>query len=175
MDKLRKARQYYNEHLNNSMVHELVLAFLLELILETLGRQQLPGLGGLLWMVQHPLVFFYNVLIIFATLCIGSLFKRRMFVTGLITFVWMLIGVANGVILTQRMTPFTMKDLSAMTEGATILTNYMAMWQIIMIGVVILLVVIGFVILFIKGPKHKEAIKFAKRCGIDTRGLYARR
>lgn len=58
MDKLRKARQYYNEHLNNSMVHELVLAFLLELILETLGRQQLPGLGGLLWMVQHPLVFF---------------------------------------------------------------------------------------------------------------------
>ncbi|MBQ1471957.1 MAG: LTA synthase family protein [Eubacterium sp.] len=162
MDKLRKARQYYNEHLNNSMVHELVLAFLLELILETLGRQQLPGLGGLLWMVQHPLVFFYNVLIIFATLCIGSLFKRRMFVTGLITFVWMLIGVANGVILTQRMTPFTMKDLSAMTEGATILTNYMAMWQIIMIGVVILLVVIGFVILFIKGPKHKEAIKFKR-------------
>ena len=109
-------------------------------------------------------VFSTTYLSYLVTLCIGSLFKRRMFVTGLITFVWMLIGVANGVILTQRMTLFTTKGsfFGQLTEGATILTSYMAMWQIIMIGVVILLVVIGFVILFIKGPKHKEAIKFQR-------------
>jgi hypothetical protein len=144
------------------MVHELLLAFLIELILETLGRQQVPGLGGILWMVQHPVVFFYNVLIVFATLCIGSRFRRRVFVTGLISFVWLIIGAANGMILNQRMTPFTMKDLSAATEGATILTNYMPIWQIVLIGVVILLVVAGFVVLFIKGPKHKERIKLKR-------------
>jgi phosphoglycerol transferase MdoB-like AlkP superfamily enzyme len=162
MEKIKKVRQYYKEHLNNSMVHEVLLAFFIELILETLGRQQVPGLGGILWLVQHPVVFFYNVLIIFATLCIGSLFKRRLFVTSLICFVWLLIGVANGVILTQRMTPFTMKDLSAMTEGATIMTNYMSMWQIGLIITIIVLVVIGFVILFLKGPRHEKPILFKR-------------
>ena len=75
-------------------------------------------------MFDSPLVFFYNTLIIFATLVIATLFRRRVFFLTVVTIIWMAIGITNGIILIERMTPFTVKDLSAITDGATIITNY---------------------------------------------------
>jgi phosphoglycerol transferase MdoB-like AlkP superfamily enzyme len=107
-------------------------------------------------------VFFDNVLIIFATLSIATLFKRRAFVMTLVSSVWMAIGITNGIILTQRMTPFTMKDLSSLTDGATIMTNYLSVTQIgLMIGGVAA-IVIAFVILFIKGPKKPAKVNIKR-------------
>ena len=74
-------------------------------------------------MFHEPLVFLYNALIIFATLVIASVFKRRLFVFTIVTLFWLIIGIVNGVILTQRMTPFTVKDLSILDDGITIVTN----------------------------------------------------
>jgi phosphoglycerol transferase MdoB-like AlkP superfamily enzyme len=144
------------------MVVCLIIAFLINLIIETLARQSLPGLGGLVFMVTKPLVFFDNVLIIFASLSIATLFKRRAFVMTLVSSVWMAIGIANGIILTQRMTPFTMKDLSSLTDGATIMTNYLSVMQIgLMIGGVAA-IVIAFVVLFIKGPKKPAKVNIKR-------------
>jgi len=159
---MEKIKDFYKKHLRNSLVVCLVVAFLLNLIIETLARQSLPGLGGLLFMVTKPLVFFDNVLIIFATLSIATLFKRRAFVMTLVSSVWMAIGITNGIILTQRMTPFTMKDLSSLTDGATIMTNYLSVTQIgLMIGGVAA-IVIAFVVLFIKGPKKQAKVNIKR-------------
>ncbi|MBQ1489547.1 MAG: sulfatase-like hydrolase/transferase [Eubacterium sp.] len=149
--------------LNNSIVMCFLVAFLIELIAETLGRQQTPGLGGLQFMVSHPVVFFYNVLLIFATLSISILFRRRAFMMALIALPWMAIAVTNGVILMQRMTPFTMKDLSAMTEGMTILTNYMSVGEIAGIVAVLVLLIAAFVVLLIKGPRVAHPASLRKR------------
>ena len=50
-------------------------------------------------MFDSPLVFFYNTLIIFATLVIATLFRRRVFFVTVVTIIWMAIGITNGIIL----------------------------------------------------------------------------
>ena len=69
-------RKFYR----NSFVCAGVWALLLNLVIETLGRFPTVGIfGGLSFMVHSPLVFLYNALILYATLVLASLFKRRVF------------------------------------------------------------------------------------------------
>ncbi len=140
----------------------VVYAFILNLFMETLARKGVSWAGGFQFLVNSPLVFLYNTLIIFATLTFAALFRRRVFAITIITACWAAIGIANGIILTQRMTPFTVKDLSAITEGATLITNYLSKLQIVLIAVGLILLVIGVVFLFIKGPKKKEPINYRR-------------
>ena len=145
-------RKFYK----NSFVFAFVWAIILNLIIETLGRFPTEGvLGGFQFLFESPLVFAYNALIIFATLSIASIFKRRAFFMTIISIFWLGIGITNGVILTQRMTPFTVKDLSNFEDGLTILTNYLKTWQIVLVAVALVVIVVGLVLLFIKGPKKK--------------------
>ena len=108
------------------------------------------------------MVFCYNALLIFSTLLVASVFRRRTFVFTIITIFWLAIGITNGVILTQRMTPFTVKDLSNLEDGATIVTTYLSRTEIILIGAGILLALAGLVLLFLKGPKKKGLLKWKR-------------
>ena len=152
-------KSFYQKYLHNSFCFCLVWAFILNLFIETLARK---WLGGVMFMMESPVVFFYNCLIIFATLVVATLFKRRVFFITFISSLWLAIGITNGVILTQRLTPFTMKDLTAMTDGLTIITNYFTMAQIIGLCIGMVLLVIAFVVLWIKAPKKKERVKWKR-------------
>ena len=152
-------KAFYEKYLKNSFFFCLAWAFTLNLLIETLARK---GFNGVLWMLESPVVFFYNCLIIFATLVIATLFKRRVFFITLITTLWLAIGVANGVILMNRLTPFTMKDLTAMTDGLTILTNYFTIPQLVGLGVGIIAILIAFVVLWIKAPKKKDKVNWKR-------------
>lgn len=148
-------RKFYR----NSFVYAAIWALGLNLIIETLGRFSTAGmLAGLKFMFTDPIVFLYNTLIIFATLVIASLVKRRIFVFTIVSLFWLAIGVTNGVILTQRMTPFTVKDLSNLEDGLTIITNYLSTWQIVLIAVAVVLAAAALVFLFLKGPKKKDTL-----------------
>ena len=111
---MEKARSFYKRYLHNSFFFCLVWAFLLNLIIETLARK---GFQGLVFLLDSPIVFLYNTLIIFAMLVIATVFRRRIFFIVIVTLVWLGIGITNGIILIQRMTPFTVKDLSAITDS----------------------------------------------------------
>lgn len=113
-------------------------------------------------MVQEPLIFLYNTMIIFATLVIASIFKRRLFVFTVITIFWLIIGIVNGVILTQRMTPFTVKDLSILDDGITIVTNYLSTAQIVMAAAGVVFAIGLLVLLYIKGPKKALPVKWKR-------------
>ena len=142
--------------LDNTFVICLILAFLINLFIETVGRQSTPFTGGFLYLIQQPLAFFANMLLIYATLTIAALFRRRAFFLALLALPWVLIGVANGVILLQRMTPFNMKDMTAFTDAFTLLNNYFSIPQIVMISVAAVIAIAGFVILFIKCRKVEK-------------------
>lgn len=144
----------------NGFVYAGVLALVLNLIIETLGRFPTVGIfGGLKFMVSSPLVFLYNALIIFTTLVIATLVKRRFFAFSIISLFWLVIGIANGVILTQRMTPFTVKDLSNLGDGLTIVTTYLSKGEIVLAGIAIVVLIGLVVLLFIKGPQKKDGVK----------------
>ena len=156
---MEKLQQFYQKRLKNSFAFCAVWAFVLNFAIETLARK---GLGGFEYLLHSPVVFFYNTLLIFATLIIATLFKRRVFVVTVVTIVWMGIGITNGIILMQRMTPFTVKDLSNLADGATILTNYFSKTEIILIAGGILLAATALLLLWIKGPKKKEPIQWKR-------------
>lgn len=147
-----KQRAYKAVH--NSFAEAFICALVLNLLIETLGRFSTTSLlGGIQFVFQNPLVFLYNTMIIFATLVVASLFKRRVFFFVIVSIFWLTIGVTNGIILTQRMTPFTVKDLSIIEDGLTIVTNYLKTWQIALAIVAIIVVICLLALLFIKGPK----------------------
>ena len=97
-EKRKKTIQWIRK---NTLVVCFLWAFLIELFAETLGRQQTPGLGGLQFLLSHPVIFLYNTLIIFATLSLTLLFRRRLFFGALISLLWILIAATNGIILTH--------------------------------------------------------------------------
>ena len=149
-------RKFYK----NSFVYAAIWALALNLIIETLGRFTTQGLsGGISFMFHSPVIFLYNSLIIFTTLVIASVFKRRLFVFTVVAIFWLAVGITNGVILTQRMTPFTVKDLSNLEDGLTIVTNYLATPVIVLAGVGIVVAIGALVLLFIKGPQKKDKLK----------------
>ena len=164
--------------LHTSFFIAAVWALVLNLIIETLGRFPTTTVwGGIQFMFDKPLVFLYNALLIYLTLVIASVFKRRLFVFTLVSIFWLAIGITNGVILTQRMTPFTVKDLSILDDGLTIVTNYLSTAQIIMVAVGIVLAIGLLVLFFIKGPKKKGKVKWKRNLiaiaivGLSTFGM----
>ena len=149
--------------LHTSFFEAAVCAIVLNLIIETLGRFSTTSIfGGIQFVFEDPIVFLYNTLIIFATLVIASLFKRRVFVFVIVSIFWLTIGIVNGVILLNRMTPFTVKDLSNIEDGATIITNYLEVWMIVVAGIAIVLAIGALVLLFIKGPKKHDRVKWKR-------------
>ncbi len=80
----------------------------------------------------------------------------------IVSLFWLVIGIVNGVILTQRMTPFTVKDLSILDDGITIVSNYMSTFQIVMAAIGVAVAIGLLVLLFIKGPKKKERVKWKR-------------
>lgn len=159
---MQDMKDFYEKYLHNSLVFAAVWALLLNLIIETLARQTVSIFGGFTFLFQHPVVFLYNTLIIFASLLLATVFRRRAFVFIIIFVAWLALGITNGVILTQRMTPFTTKDLSILDDGITIVTNYLSKTEIAIIAVVAAVVIAGFVFLFLKGPRKKGELKWKR-------------
>lgn len=147
--------------LNRNYVAFIFLAaIIVMLIIETAGRHSL--LQSILFMVQHPFVFICNVMLIAAVLSISLFFRRRLFATCLLSTIWLAIGVINGVILSNRMTPFNVKDLSNINEARAILTNYFSVGNLILIALAIALAVIIIVLLYRKFPRMSKRVDFGK-------------
>ena len=112
------------------------------------------------YMTDRPLVFAYNAGLIFTTTLVVYLFRRRCFLRVLLAIFWLLLGIINGVILSNRVTPFTGPDLHLLTDGMAVLEKYLPAW-----GVIVALIVLGFfalllLVLLIKGPRYKGKLKY---------------
>lgn len=151
---------FFEKFIHNSFAFAVIWACFLNLVIETLGRYSTVGIfGGIQFMVHEPIIFCYNSLIIFATILIASVFRRRTFVFTIISIFWLVIGIVNGVILLNRMTPFTVKDFSNIEDGMSIISNYLTPVSIAAAAIAIILAVGGLVLLFVKGPRKRGVIK----------------
>ena len=144
----------------NHVVVIFALSFLLVLIIESLGRHS--PVQAVVFMVQNPLVYLANMALVFSLLSLSMLFKRRVFVTTLLSIVWLALGIVNGVILSNRMTPFTVKDLSNLNEAIAIVENYFSVGTVIAFIAVVALLVLGIVVLYRKAPKKPTELNFKK-------------
>lgn len=161
---MEKYKQFFMKYLHNAVAICIVLSFALNLIIESLARQSLAN--GIGFFVNSPLVFMYNVFIIFATLSIALLIKRRVFVYVVFSALWLTLGITNGVILSERMTPFTTKDLAVLDDGLSIVTNYLSKVEIILACVGVVVVVILIILLFKFAPRKKDKINYKRNVAL---------
>ena len=112
------------------------------------------------YMTTKPLVFAYNAALIFTTSLIVYLFRRRCFWRVLISILWLLLGIINGVILSNRVTPFTGPDLHLLTDGMAVLNKYLPAWGVVLALILLGLFALLLLILLIKVPKYKRKVKF---------------
>lgn len=73
---------------------------------------------------ETPLTFLYNAMIIFVTFLLVYFFKRRTMVRVLISFIWCFLGVINGVVLSERVTPFGFTDLKLVKDLFSMETTF---------------------------------------------------
>lgn len=161
---MEKYKQFFMKYLHNAVVICIVLAFALNLIIESLARHSLAS--GFSFFLNSPLVFMYNVFIIFATLSLALLIKRRVFLYVVFSALWLTLGLTNGIILAERMTPFTTKDLAVLDDGLSIVTNYLSLTEIILACVGIVIVLILIMLLFKFAPRKKDKINYKKNLAL---------
>ena len=157
---MEKLRNFYRKYLKNYLVLLFVVAVGIDLVIETLARHSL--IQSVAFFVGHPLVAISNVLLIFAIISLSMLFHRRIFALVLLGMIPMAVGITNGVILSNRMTPFTVKDFSNMKDGAAIVTTYFSTLMLILAIVGIAALVFGAIVLFRKAPKLDRKIQYKR-------------
>lgn len=128
----------------------VVLAIVLDIILEILGRHSF--LDTMKYIVNEPMVFLYNCSIIFFTLTLALLMRKRVFGYGIISFAWLLCGITNCIVLGFRITPFSATDMLMARNTITIIDKYFTVWQIVAIVAALFLALVAIIVLFLKSP-----------------------
>ncbi|MBQ9234657.1 MAG: sulfatase-like hydrolase/transferase [Lachnospiraceae bacterium] len=151
--KIKKAFKY---SIHTWIFRCFLCALLIELVLEMLGRRSI--LGGLAFIFNSPIVYLYNVSIIFFTLLFALFIRKRIFGIALISIIWLICGVINFIVLGFRVTPFAAVDFLMVKDTFSMIDVYYTKFQQVLILAGIILVLIGIVVLFKKTPKYEGQI-----------------
>lgn len=141
-----------------------MISFVLLIFIEAMARLNI--LGGFIFLQQRPVAFLFNWLLLFATLCISFLFRHRIFVCSIVASTWLVLGIANGFILTQRLTPLNVYDFASTRDAMAISMRYLSPPLFVASALFILLLIVVIVLLWRKAPKiadnvnHKLVIFF---------------
>lgn len=125
------------------------------------------------FMKERPLVFLYNTFLIFTTTLIVYLFRRRVFWRTILFIFWMGLGIINGVLLSNRVTPFTGPDLHLITDAFQIADRYLSPFFFVVVVIVAVLAVIGLIILFFKGPRYQGKMRYKLNIPLIAVGIAA--
>lgn len=125
------------------------------------------------FMKERPLVFLYNAFLIFTTTLIVYLFRRRVFWRTILFIFWMGLGIINGVLLSNRVTPFTGPDLHLITDAFQIADRYLSPFFFVVVVIVAVLAVIGLIILFFKGPRYQGKMRYKLNIPLIAVGIAA--
>ena len=131
-----------------------IIALLLNFTIEAMSRHS--AFEAFSFLAGRPGAFFYNVLILFVFLSVALFFKAERRIYFIIGGSWFGVGVTNAIILTNRMTPFTTKDLTVLGDGLSILTTYISIPKLILICAGIAAGVIGLIFLLNKLRAHTK-------------------
>ena len=129
----KKMAPYYKIMNRFSLPFQALWACIINFIIEALSRHS--AIAAWQYMTGTPLVFLYNAGMIFVTLLIAYLVRRRVFTRLIISALWLFLGVVNGVMLAKRVTPFNAQDLKTFTEGLSLFTNYFSVAELVMMGI----------------------------------------
>lgn len=127
-------------------------------VIEAISRHSLWE--AFLFVRERPLVYLYNAGLIFVTTLVVYLVRRRVFVRILLIIFWMGLGIINGVLLAQRVTPFTGPDLHLITDALKIANRYLPLAGMIVVVILLVLVLAALILQFFKAPKYQGRLYY---------------
>ncbi|MCI2058094.1 MAG: LTA synthase family protein [Oscillibacter sp.] len=138
-----------------------ILALVDTVVIELFNHKAFTsGLASMIRFFRYfPLAFLVNFFMVLVTLAPAFFLRRRVFWCALVSAVWIIAGGVNGFILMSRMTPFTTADLTVLNTGLDTLPNYMSTGYIVLLGIALVGLLVGLVLLAIRGPKSREPLR----------------
>lgn len=137
----------------------ILLPFILTFIIESITRGNLSA--GLSFISNNFAKFIYNSFVISVTLTPVILVKKKLFLSTLISSIWIILSIADNLVIKFRGMPLTGSDISMIKSGLTLVNQYLTSKQIILILLCILMLLVSLIILFIKSPKSKVTYKIS--------------
>lgn len=139
-----------------SILLHVVLACAINFIIEAISRHSLTKAWE--YMVLSPQTFLFNAYMIFATLLLVYIVRRRVFFRIIISAVWLIIGIVNGYMLSVRVTPFNAQDLKVIDDALTMLDKYFTGIQGVLIITAIVVVISWLVHMWKRGGIYKGKV-----------------
>lgn len=142
-------------HLNKySLIYHGILACLLCFVIECISRRSF--ISALTFVGGHTAAYLYNSFIIFTSLSLAYLVRRRALVRLLVSGFWLFLGTVNGCILAKRVTPFGFTDLKCLSDLFEMKnTNYFTATEAILVVCVVGAFLAFCIWMFVKGPKFQ--------------------
>ena len=154
-----KKMQAVNQKMNQfSLILHGIWAIIINYIIEAMSRHSVMAA----WEYSRisTKAFLYNAFMIFVTFSIVYLFKRRAFTRIIISILWFVLGIVNGVMLSRRVTPFNAQDLKTVSEGLSLFTNYFSVLELVGIGLGAVLVILFLVYLWKTVGQFKRKVNY---------------
>lgn len=149
-ERTQKVCNFLNRY---SLIFHYLLSCAFCFVIECASRHSL--LAGFEFIGHQPLVYLYNAMIVFITFLPVYLFRRRALARILIGSIWTFMGIINGCVLLNRITPFGFTDLKLISDLLEMKSNYFTDFQMFLVITGIVLFLILCIIYFFIGPKYK--------------------
>ena len=153
VEKKEKILNFFNK---TSLIWHMLLSTVLCLFIESCSRHSVKD--AFTFLLDTPLIFLYNSLIIFVTFFIVYLFRKRIALRVTLSVIWCFLGVINGCILAKRVTPFSYTDLKLIGDLFAMNSTYFTVTECVLVIILVAIVVFLNVLLYIKAPKFKGKI-----------------
>lgn len=145
---------FFNKY---SLLFHALLSCGIVFMVEILSRRDF--LSACSFVGGHTGAFLFNAFIVFASLSLVYLFRRRAFFRIIISGFWIILGIINGCILSNRVTPFGFTDLKCINDlFAMNNTNYFTAEEATIVVIGLGLFALFCAVLFIKGPRYQGRI-----------------
>lgn len=145
---------FFNKY---SLLFHALLSCGIVFMVEILSRRDF--LSACSFVGGHTGAFLFNAFIVFASLSLVYLFRRRAFFRIIISGFWIILGIINGCILSNRVTPFGFTDLKCINDlFAMNNTNYFTAEEATIVVIGLGLFALFCAVLFIKGPRYQGKI-----------------
>lgn len=139
------------------VISSVFTALMINLLIESLARHSF--FDAVVHLCTNPLVFLYNSTIIFMTLTIAFIFKRRNFALALISILWASLGIINCIVLLFRTTPLSLVDFFIIRNALNMLPVYLGIFEIILIALWVSALITLIVVAWRKLPKNQVVLK----------------
>lgn len=146
-----------------------VIALLLNILIELLSRKSAAELAK--YVLGSPSVFLLNSALLLAPFLLVFFTRRKVFLASVLAIIGVAMGIANGVLLVFRTTPFTAADLRLVKYAANLLTTYLTWWQIVLGAVAVILSVVLCVIIWRKAPVDAVKVNFTESACVAAVGM----